>query len=141
MVQIQRGDTGTGPTTTITTEDCILPCIEEHEAQHRKDLDECCRKLQGVVENTPPGSQADVAMKADVAMAEYMTNGKDWFECRAKKGAVDCLLNLWKQYNCGCGPCDSDCCKIIKTRLGKIGGEQEDACKKAEAGGEPKCPI
>lgn len=82
----------TGMPESTVTEHCAGDCVAQHEATHRRDIAECCKRRKKCRDNAG-GDQGKID-KCDDAWRTWLRSIVDWTECNAYTVEVTCLEKL-----------------------------------------------
>ncbi|TBW39880.1 DUF4157 domain-containing protein [Azotobacter chroococcum] len=81
--------------TKIDNDCCTRPCTVEHETQHVRDLDECCKAYHRA--RKAPGANKD---SIDAAGTSWMNVARNVSECRAYSNDLTCAQRLAVEKGC-----------------------------------------
>ncbi len=84
-----RCDTTTGTMTTTLTEHCAGDCVAQHEAVHRGDRGECCRRVKLCLDTAGGNAAREAACHA--TFNTWYPKLSKWTECNAYTTEVACL--------------------------------------------------
>jgi len=129
-----------GWTYLIRNDCCTKPCTQEHEDQHFRDFDGCCKAYTRALKK--PGSGARV-QEQWLAWKEQV---RPISECRAYMNDISCAQRLASTKGCdsGTGQADKagrDCCLDIAWYERTFAAEAAEWCRLARGKAIPPCPF
>lgn len=118
----------------VQKEHCASDCVARHEAQHSRDLGQCCIGYGRCIANA-----SNTRNRCHDNWIDYFRRVEYWTECNAYSREYGCLRNLFlDQCSFKSERVDKDCCDTLQKELAGVEGRIATYC--ADALPSP-CPF